>query len=255
VTDLRVVDGATEGDEGTEPSPHSRRNGDSFQRLEAAQKTPAAVVDDDGKVLRKLAGASKLAGLAKGTRITRVVERGEGAHAEYDIYLENGACASVTEAQLSDPRVMERRFRKASKRPMPWIGPKEWKPAADAIANEAQPDNTTGSEAEETREWLAHFLNELTVIDLDNPEALFYAIAAQRTFRGSDDRVYVRPPELLHHVVVVLKQRSTPTDVRRRLSRLGFTKPRNAEGKLTARHGDQVATHRYLASPPRFEVD
>jgi hypothetical protein len=196
---LHVVDGAGEA---APASPDSHPTQDAFQRHQRARATPAAVLDADGKVLRKLAGPSKLAGLAKGTRITNVWQRGEDDNTQFDIELENDATITVTGKQLADPRTMERRFVQASKRPMPWITAKEWKPAADAIVLASVSDDTTGSEAEETTEWLAHFLPSLSVVDLDDSEALYHAIARQQTFRGSDGRVYVRPPELLHHVVL-----------------------------------------------------
>jgi hypothetical protein len=211
---------------------------------------------------RKLAIANKLANLARGTKIAHVIERGEGNDTQYDIHLENGECVSVTEAQLYDPRVLERRFRRASGRPMDWLSPKEWKPAADAIGNAAKSDGVTDGEREETLEWLASFIaarstdgHTVAVIDLDNAETLYTAIRTRAMFRGSDGRLYMRSPALLDHVVQALKQRTTTPAIRQRLGRLGFTKPNNSEGKLTARHDGESATGRYLASPVGFEVD
>jgi hypothetical protein len=154
----------------------------------------------------------------------------------------------------------------ATKVPPDWYTPKEWRPFAIAVINAAEPDQATDSEQDETLEWLASFLDAASTrrllahspedaVQLDDPAALFAVLRADDgAFRGSDDRLYVRPPQLLEHVTLMLRQRTTSSDVRQRLGRLGFTKPRNSQGQLAARKGSETATRRYLHSEPGFEV-
>lgn len=260
---LRVVDGATEPDTDAAPSPNSHRTEDAFQRHQRARATPKSTTDRDGKALKDLAVANKMAGLRKPTTkspgdcIIEVIERGEGNDAAYDVCLANSAVITATIKQLLDPRHMDGAITQAVKRAPDWYTPKEWRPFAVAVIQAAKPDNATGGADAETREWLASFVrpNRVWQVDLTDSDALFDALAQQRTFRGSDDRLYIRPPSLLTHVVTILKQRTSSPDLRRRLGRLGFSNPKNAEGKLTARRGKATETQRYLASPPGWEVD
>ncbi len=210
--------------------------------------------------------ANDVAGLTEGVRIVRAIERGEGAGAAIDLYFENGAHATCTAKQLYDPRHMDPLLTQATKVPPDYLTPTQWRPFAIVVLQAAEPDNATDSEATETGEWLATFIDETSTrtltahapgsaVQLDDPLALFDVLKADDgAFRGSDDRLYIRPPQLLQHVTAVLRQRTTSTELRQRLGRLGFTKPRNSQGQLAARKGNETITRRYLASEPGWEL-
>jgi hypothetical protein len=262
MSDLRVIEG--QGQTTIDPTSNGHQH-DAFQQLAKARRTPKATTDDTGQTLRKLTVANKMAGLAKGTRINGAVQRGEGNTAVIDLAFENDARISATVKQLYDPRHMDGALTLATKVPPDWFTPKEWRPFAIAVIEAAQPDNATDNEATETTEWLASFLDNTwsrqqaadtsTAINLDDGTELYDVLKQDDgAFRGNDSRLYLRPPRLLEHVTLVLHQRATSTELRQRLGRLGFTKPRNSQGQLAARKGDQTITRRYLASQPGFEV-
>jgi hypothetical protein len=240
MSDLRVIEG--QGQTTIDPTSNGHQH-DAFQQLAKARRTPKATTDDTGQTLRKLTVANKMAGLAKGTRINGAVQRGEGNTAVIDLAFENDARISATVKQLYDPRHMDGALTLATKVPPDWFTPKEWRPFAIAVIEAAQPDNATDNE------------DTSTAINLDDGTELYDVLKQDDgAFRGNDSRLYLRPPRLLEHVTLVLHQRATSTELRQRLGRLGFTKPRNSQGQLAARKGDQTITRRYLASQPGFEV-
>ena len=135
----------------------------------------------------------------------------------------------------------------------------------DTIVCAAKPDPTAGTRLDEAREWVAAFSERpddlgrfeatLPVVDIADPDRLLDTLTADTPiFRGSDRRIYVRPPRLLRFVNREFGQRTTAQDLGRRLARLGFSRPRNAEGKLAARDDDgRAVSRRFLASPPGWQ--
>lgn len=232
---------------------------------------------DDGapkiaRICNEWAGLRKGTGKRHGDRITRVREHGEGSDAEYDLVLENGTTIEgVSLKDLWDPRAMERRITQAVKRPPPvYRTPSDWRPWAVAIIEAAQPDIASGTEEEELREWLSLFLqhtrdNTLKSaknVDIDDQNDLFSVLSDNAgVFWGTDQKLYVQPPVFFAYVTRDLRQKATAKELRKRLSRAGFERPNNREGKLSARgklkKTDEATvsfTRGFLASKPGFQV-
>lgn len=279
MSDLHAVTD-TEATNGDKPE-------DAFERVQRARTKPSQTTDDTGQVLRKLAAANKLAALPKGKRICRVIKRGDGDGAEYDLDFENGARVTCTRTRLAEPRHMDLVLTEATKKEPPYLTPKEWRPFALAVVLAAEPDNSTTTEDEETLEWLALFLEHshrhlldvlsqhtrdrdqliehlrerkeqgVNLIGLPASQELYQAMRhGTGAWLGSDQRLYVRVPALREFMVDHKLPRVTSTQLGQRLGRLHFTKPNNTEGKLTAWNTDRTdsVSRRYLASQPGFEL-
>jgi hypothetical protein len=265
---------------------------DEFDHHAQARKAPKGTTDEDGKALKALDAANKMAGLKPptpkraGTRIRDAIERGEGDKAKIDLHFENAARASVTVKQLFDPRHMDGVLTQATKVAPDYHTPKEWRPFAIAVLQAAKPDRTTGGEDEETLEWLSAFVascdgrlgdylaaNEgdevdeayrsgkradgLHVITLPASDVLYEAMVLDTgAFLGSDGRLYVRVTKLYAWMADNKLPRVLTPELRARLGRLGFTKPNNDEGKLTCWNADRShsVTRPYLASEPDFTL-
>jgi hypothetical protein len=265
---LRAIDGGADQVADVEAANGKGHEDDALQRLQQARKTPKAATDDTGQALKKLSAANELAGLKgkRGKRIIGAIERGEGNAAVIDLEFENGARVSATVRQLFDPRHMDGAITQATKVAPEYHTPKEWRPFPIAVLQASTPDNATDDEATETGEWISSFAHECTThellahapgsaVPLDDPAKLFDVLKSDDgAFRGSDGCVYLRVPQLLEHVTGLLRQRVTSTELRQRLGRLGFTKPRNSQGQLAARKGEETITRRYLASAPEWEL-
>ncbi len=202
--------------------------------------------------------ASTALAMPDGRHLSRVIVRGADDDAEYDLHLNDGTeIACGTEATLRDPRKMDARIARAIKRNPPYYMPKQWRSIALALIRAAEPDAATGGRQDEAADWLADYAHNGHVcprtVNLDDAADLFDTLGEWAAFRGDDDRFYIHVPTLVSWVTQSYGQRTSARDLARRLARLGFTRPRNAEGKLAARNGSQVVTRRLLASPPGFD--
>lgn len=196
--------------------------------------------------------------------IVRVIERGGGDTARYDALLADGTHIALgTATDVLDPRKQDARITPRTRHEVPYRTPKEWRPIGLAILRVAAADGATGGDAEkeETKEWLASFASnstssaELESVDLRNARELYNVLRdGTQIFRGSDRRLYVRVSHFMRHVNQTFGQRTTANDIRVRLGRLDFKRPDTAEGKLSARDGEQTASRRLLMSPIGFEL-
>lgn len=229
--------------------------------------------DDPGELLRRFNGAFQS---PAGRAVAAVTLRGEQLEAE----LEDGREVRLGTAEhVLDPRKMDARLAPSMDHEPPYFTPKEWRALGFCLIRAASEDPTAAaSEAEETKEWIAGFLENPTALPGgggldwtleegvalgDGGELLYDLLAADApAFRGDDRRLYLRPGKLLKFVNTAYGQRTTRADLIRRLSRLGFTKPRNKEGMIGARppeggeeKGLKPKTRRYFASPPDFNPE
>ncbi|MDQ3729635.1 MAG: bifunctional DNA primase/polymerase [Actinomycetota bacterium] len=209
--------------------------------------------DDRAHLLARANNALKM---PDGKRMRRVVHSGS-ALVTYAATLEDGTTIELGESHqvAHDPRRLDARIAAAAGHEPPYYTPKEWRPYGLALVRAAVADETATTAEDEIREWLGD-LDFSATIDLEDADTLYAALRDNIIgFRGSDERLYVRPAKLVDYVKRHYGERVSGSEIRRRLGRLGFTKPRNREGKLAARRGDKTASRRFLASPPGFDVE
>lgn len=202
-----------------------------------------------------------------------VIERGESDNAVYDLEVSDGHRIRLGNARaVMDPRLWDARVVPRTKHEPPYLTPKEFRPIGLNTLRAARRDEASSTEEEQTREWLAAFREspvsggdaatpfDVAPLDvkLEDSERLYdLLLADQPIFGTADGRIYVRVGGLLRFVRQRLKESVTDAELRARLGRLGFRKPRNAEGKLTARlpGGDKQVSRRFLASPRDFRLE
>jgi hypothetical protein len=195
--------------------------------------------------------------------IVRVAQRGS----DFDLYLRDGRVVHAGE-DLLDPRKFDKAICPVIGRTVPYFSPKEFRGVADAILSAREVEDLGGSEAELTGEWIERWTDGdgaslvghvLTCpaspdepVDLDDALAVYETLAEDRgAFYASDGRLYIRVGQFLTWINNTNKLRISDKALRRRLGGLGFSKPRNAEGQLGARHPKtgRTAARRFLASP------
>jgi hypothetical protein len=168
---------------------------------------------------------------------------------------------------VMDPRLWDRRVAPRTKHLPPYLTPKEFRPIGMAALRSARRDEASATEEEETREWIAAFREapmrggEDTTqfdpapldVDLEDTEKLYdLLLFDQPIFGTTEGQIYLRVGAFLKFIRQRLREPVTGAQLRARLGRLGFVRPRNSEGKITAWHDGQQASRRFLASPVDF---
>lgn len=220
-----------------------------------------------------LTKANAALGLTGSVCIVAVTQRNADSGAEYDLDLASGALVTIdSAATLLHPQRFEVAFLPPSghvidgERDRP-----TQKRIAQLLITAATIDYTAGDENEETHEWLAAFTADHppVLVDLDDMGERFDVFSggdsrprAKRfgeplaCFYSTDRRLYIVRPALHKHVRVVQGQhRVSSRELGKRLARLGFERPRNQEGKITATSGSERITLSFWYSTPGFGED
>lgn len=197
--------------------------------------------------------------LGEERRVVGFVQRGTGNGSEFDIHLSDGTLIEVGSATaLLHPQKFEAAFAVAG---VVWpertFSRLEQKKIAEALLSVREV--VGGDEREQTREWLAEWIDfyrdqssadGLVFVDFGDPKEKFDTLARDEPiFRASDGRVYLRRPHFFKFVSRQLSERTTSVALGKRLERVGFERPNNEEGKIAARWNGQVVTRSFYASP------
>lgn len=127
-----------------------------------------------------------------------------------------------------------------------------------AALHEAAVLERTGGDDEQTREWLADFIEArrwtdraTDVVEMSDARKLAVVLGAKpECFIGSNGAVYVRLSDLVKYITHVAAARTTNDDLRLRLYALGFERD-----QVSARVDDKVTKGRYFRSEPGFDPD
>ncbi|HZJ09409.1 MAG TPA: hypothetical protein VFD39_06935, partial [Trueperaceae bacterium] len=188
-------------------------------------------------------------------KLMQIVKRGR-ERPSYELHLANGEYAGpLTAAQLLKPGNVRAAMLVAAGRAVPPVGTREadWTRVAEWIDEAAEIADTV-RESEETREWLASFLEieDPAIVPTDDASRLARQLrdGPRDTFRDPDGRVYLKLTPLSPHVRIHLGAKTTQHDLTNRLTRLGFKGE-----QLSARDGDTgtVRKGRYWLSQRGFD--
>lgn len=226
---------------------------DEFERARRARRVGLADFrNEDGESIEALDFARRKTQLPD---LVRVVKHGEGRAALYDLELDSGERIPIGKSgDVLSPRKVDEALGSAGV-VIPYWGPKEWRPVAQALMMIAEVEEGS-SEDEETAGWLASFARaqlSAAEIDVDRAEDLVRVIEGgepRAAFRSADGRLYVRLEPLMRHVRMHIGSSPTRPELSARLSRLGFEK-----AQLSAREGDSVHKARYWCSPAGFDPE
>lgn len=184
-------------------------------------------------------------------QLVRVVKRGR-ERPSYELHLANGEYAGpLTAAQLLKPANVREAMLVAASRAVPPVGTSaaDWTRVAEWIDEAAEVADTV-RESEETREWLASFLEveDPRRVPLDDAARLARQLrdGPRDTFRGDDERLYLKLSPLSRHVRIHLGAKTTQQDLTARLTRLGFKGE-----QLSARDGDTGTVRKGPTGAPR----
>jgi hypothetical protein len=210
----------------------------------------------------------------------------------FDIHFRNdqvarlGAAAAVLEARKVQAAIAD-----ATTVVIPDYTRSQWRPIAQLIFQAAETDDIGIDPETEARGWLAALTGNWPnspryKVDLQDAGALYAAIChclqrreislsdrynhfahslADGYFITTDRTIVLRVDSVLRWVTVVHGARTTSSDLRLRLHRLGFRKRKlqarrpaddaSAASPSRRRHGPDIATARVLISPPGFDPD
>lgn len=217
-------------------------------------------VDEEGNPVEPLAYARRRLKLPTLKRVIKSASQ----DAIYDLELEDGTRLSVGGvADVWNPRKVEAAIGDYIAGALPYYTAKPFRTIGNALLHPSVCvlDAAGGAtKLEQAKEWLAEFVGDYSAhapVDLDDPEELFAVLEYDHpVWRGSDDRLYVRVPKLMRWVNTHYGQRVSDPDLRNRLARLGFSKPRNKDGQVGARNATgAVRQRRFFASAPGFDPE
>ena len=222
---------------------------------ETRMEAQAPVRDEDGNaidgdLLHFVCGKT-------GLRIKRVLHCGDGT---YDLELETRAGLQRVpigdSGGLYNPRAFEKAIsnRCTGVAVSTYYAPKRWRPIATALIQIAEVQDTGSTEAEETKAWIASYVETFGAEQIDVNDAAALLTALRTTDEATPlldrtGRLYLPVTALLQHVARNIGQRTSLPDLSQRLARLGFQKHR-----LQPKHDGETQRRRTLRSEPGFEV-
>ena len=242
----------------TEPaSLDEQRRAKAAQRAKELATRTTAPDENDGK----LDWVNARLRMPDARAIVGCVQRG----GEYDLPLADGSAVKIADAaMLMHPQKFEAAVAQTTAHVIPEnFNRAEQKKIAQALLDVRTVDTTAGDEEGETREWIAQFLgyatnDDLRTIDLADRRVRWEAFSTPHVAEMFlfERRLYVARSPFHEHVIVRLRQRSmTAQKIGARMARIGFERPRNAEGKITATEpgGTATRTIAFYASQPGFD--
>ena len=187
------------------------------------------------------------------SQLERVVRQGQDAQA-VDLELRGGITVRLGRGRdVLEPRKLRGAIYEQAGVVIPRMKGDQHDKLAEVIYEAAEVRDAALSEAEQTCGWLNSYLSRGWVpegrLDPDDRETLVDLLGPPGeawTFRGADERLYVRLQPLAKHVQLNAA-RTTQQDLATRLGRLGFERK-----QLTVRDGDRTLKARYWVSPPGF---
>lgn len=235
-----------------------KRRASAAQRAKelADQGTPPA---ENGK---KLEWVNARCRMPESARFLSCVQRGS----EYDVPVSNGSVVKVPDvAWLMHPQKFEAAVAQATGHVIPEnFSRADQKKIAQALLDVRTVDTTAGDEEGETREWVAQFVgyasgDEIRTLDLADRDARWEAFSTPHVAEVFffERRLHVARSPFHERVIVQWRQRTmTAQKIGARMSRIGFERPRNAEGKITAVEpgGKATRTIAFYASQPGFDA-
>ena len=198
--------------------------------------------------------------------ILRVFRRGSGNRTTFAFLLANGESVHLSDVDLDNRAKVKRAFRAATNGCTPDLPSgagsiEKWEEAIEIIYKASEPEDSTLSEDDEAREWIASATRDFVDVALKDSEALFFALGrdgygdADGGFRGDDGRLYVRLRALTHHVrssYETVKQ----AELCERIGRLGFEKVQlSARGRADDNADETVRKARLWMSPVGFDPE
>lgn len=177
-----------------------------------------------------------------------VAKRGSGAEAHYEVTFRDVAIDLGTAAEMLVPAKVEAAFLAA----VDWtpnLPPRaRWRACASALA-QAAVQIPTGTEAEETAEWVSLFIAGKTSAGLVTKSAQWVHLD-QFGAVVIEGVLYVNSTRMAKDLLMIHAIKVTANDLARRLSRLGF-KP----DQLAFRLEEGVRTRRTWRAPDGFDPD
>jgi hypothetical protein len=234
----------------------ARRNGKPTTRRRRTTSEPTPAATADATPLDQLRG--RLGQLDRAGRLSALIDstyrNGDGG-ASYGLVLAGRDVDLGPAGKLLKPRDVQAAILDAAGIAIAVPRLDDWAAIAELIVAAAELRDVTLSPAEETGEWLSHYLRlqgQLPAVHVADAGQLYAVIGGTdpQPFTDQDGRLYLRLLGLLRHVTVIIGQRTTARDLSERLGALGFTKR-----QLSARHvdSDGVAKLRVWTSRPNFD--
>jgi hypothetical protein len=189
--------------------------------------------------------------------IVRVIKRGQGRRASYDLELADGTLIMLGSAAdtLAPLKVEAAIFGVVGKTIKKTFTRAQWKPIADHIGAAAEAV-ATETETEEVEAWLQAYLSEqhhslraIDVIDMQDTAALYQRLTATNVknapFRDTQGQVYISLDAFFRWIAITnYGERAKRKEVTEDLTRVGFLRER-----VQARDGARIAKQRRWVSP------